>query len=394
MDLNLSDEHEIIRKTAREFVETHITPHVGDWEAKGDIPDTVFREMAKLGFLGAPIPEEYGGAGLDGIGYAVLTEEIAKGCSSLRTAMSVQSSLAGMTLLRFGSEEQKDRWLKPLASGEKLGAWALTESGSGSDAAGMKTRAVKRDGKYVLGGSKMWISQGDKADILVVFAKTDPSKKHEGVSAFVVEKGIAGFKPGSVETTNKLGLRSSHTAELLFEDCELPEENRIGKEGEGWNAAMYTLNHGRLSVAAGAVGIMQAALDASAEYAKKRQAFGRPIGDFQLVKAKLADMQVKTEAGRMLVWKAALVKDAYHRGEATYAEWSRAVSIAKLYTAEACVEVAEEGVQIHGANGYTNEYPVERYWRDAKICGIYEGTNEIQRLLIGRHVLGEEFKLE
>jgi acyl-CoA dehydrogenase len=296
--------------------------------------------------------------------------------------------------LRFGSETQKEQWLRPLAEGKKLGAWALTEAGSGSDAAAMKTRAHKNGDTWVLNGSKMWISNGDKADYVVVFAKTDPSKKHEGISAFLVEKGTKGFKPGVVETTNKLGLRSSHTAELIFEDCALPHDNLIGKEGGGWKAAMYVLNHGRLSVAAGAVGIMQAALDASVEYAQKRQAFGRPISDFQLIKAKLADMRVKTEAGRTLVHKAAQIKDAYHQNNATYAQWSEAVSIAKLYTAEACVQVAEEAVQIHGANGYTNEYPVERYWRDAKICGIYEGTNEIQRMLIARHVLGETMDVE
>jgi butyryl-CoA dehydrogenase len=390
MDLRPTEEHDLIRKTARDFIDEHVKDHVRQWELDGDIPHKIFQEMGKLGFLGAPIPTEYGGAGLDGVGYAILTEEIAKGCSSLRTAMSVQSSLAGQTLLRFGSEAQKEKWLRPLAEGVKLGAWALTEAGSGSDAAGMKTKASKKGDGYVLNGAKMWISNGDKADYVVVFAKTDPTKKHKGISAFLLEKGTKGFRPGTVETTNKLGLRSSHTAELVLEDCHVSKDHLIGKEGQGWEIAMYVLNHGRLSVAAGAVGISQAALDASVDYAKKRMAFGKPIGSFQLVKAKIAEMQVKVEAGRVLVWKAALIKDAYHRGEATYEDWSQAVSIAKLYTAETCVEVAEEAVQIHGANGYTNEYPVERYWRDSKICGIYEGTNEIQKLIIARHVLGPD----
>lgn len=390
MDLQLSEEQRLIQRTARDFVDREVKPHVREWELKGEIPDAVYRKMADLGFLGAPIPAEYGGAGLDAVAYAILTEELAKGCSSLRTSLSVNASLAGSTLLRFGTEEQKKRWLAPMAKGVKLGAWALTEAGSGTDAAAMKTRAAKKGKDWVLNGSKMWISNGAKADTVVVFAYTDPKLRYKGISCFVVEKGAKGFRPGAVETTNKLGLRSSPTAELIFEDCHIPEGNLVGKEGQGWDVAMYVLNHGRLSVAAGAVGIAQAALEASLDYAKKRQAFGKPIGSYQLIKAKIAEMSTAVEAGRMLVWRAALVKEAHHRGEATFDEWTLAVSLAKLFTAEMCVEVAEEAVQIHGANGYTNEYPVERYWRDSKICGIYEGTNEIQKLIIARHVLGKE----
>lgn len=393
MDLRLNEEQLLIQKTAREFVESEVKPHVRDWELKGEIPDAVYRKMADLGFLGAPIPTEYGGAGLDPIAYAVLTEELAKGCSSLRTSLSVNASLAGTTLLKFGSEAQKERWLRPIAEGKKMGAWALTEAGSGSDAAAMKTRAARKGKDYVLNGTKMWISNGARADEVVVFASTDPKKRHEGISVFLVEKGTKGFRPGAVETINKLGLRSSPTAELILEDCHLSEDHRLGKEGQGWDAAMYVLNHGRLSVAAGAVGIAQAALEAAAEYAKKRVAFDRPIGSFQLVKAKIADMATQIDAGRLLVYQAALTKERHERGEATYDEWTLAVSKAKLFTAEMCVKVAEEAIQIHGANGYTNEYPVERYWRDSKICGIYEGTNEIQRLIIARHVLGKEFSV-
>lgn len=388
--LKLTDEQRLIQQTARNFIDNEVKPYVRDWELKGAIPDAVYHKMADLGFLGAPIPTEYGGAGVDSIAYMILTEELAKGCSSLRTSISVNTSLAGGTLLRFGSEAQKQKWLTPMASGKTMGAWALTEAGSGTDAAAMKTRATKRGDHWVLNGSKLWISNGAKADTVVVFAATDPKLRHKGISTFVVEKGTKGFRPGTVETTNKLGLRSSPTAELLFDDCSIPAENLVGKEGQGWDIAMYVLNHGRLSVAAGAIGIAQAALEASVEYAKKRHAFGKPIGAFQLVKAKIAEMSVGIEAGRQLVWRAAMVKDAYHEGEATFDDWTLAVSQAKLFTAEMCTKVAEEAVQIHGANGYTNAYPVERYWRDSKICGIYEGTNEIQKLIIARHVLGKE----
>lgn len=393
MDLQLTEDQKLLQRTVREFVENEIKPYVREWEIKGEVPASVYQRMAELGFMGAPIPTEYGGAGLDPVSYAILTEELAKGCSSIRTSVSVNASLAGMTLLKFGSEAQKEKWLVPIAGGKKTGAWALTEAGSGSDAAAMKTRAVRKGKEYVLSGSKMWISNGAKADEVVVFASTDPKKRHEGISTFIVEKGHKGFRPGAVETTNKLGLRSSPTAELLFEDCHLPEDQRIGKEGQGWEIALYVLNNGRLSVAAGAVGIAQAAFEASQDYAKKRTAFERPIGSFQLVKAKIADMATQIEAGRLLVYSAALAKQRYEAKECSFDEWTLAVSKAKLFNAEMCVKVAEEAVQIHGANGYTNEYPVERYWRDAKICGIYEGTNEIQRLIIARHVLGKEFSV-
>lgn len=390
MFLQLTDEQKLIQQSAREFVDAEIKPYVRDWELKGEVPDAVYKKMAAQGFLGAPIPPEYGGAGLDAVAYAILTEELAKGCSSLRTSLSVNASLFGQTLLRFGSEAQKKKWLVPCAKGDRLGAWALTESQSGSDAAAMKCRASPKGDGYVLNGSKMWISNGAKADHVVVFAATDPKLKHKGISCFVLAKGTKGFRPGVVETTNKLGLRSSPTAELVFEDCFVPADQRVGKEGQGWEIAMYVLNHGRLSVAAGAVGIAQAALEASVDYARKRHAFGKPIGAFQLVKAKIAEMATQVEAGRMLVWRAARAKEAFHEGAIAYDEWGLAVSIAKLFTAEMCVRVAEEAIQIHGANGYTNEYPVERYWRDAKICGIYEGTNEIQKLIIARHVLGKD----
>jgi butyryl-CoA dehydrogenase len=325
---------------------------------------------------------------LDAVSYAILTEELAKGCSSLRTSISVHGSLAGSTIKAFGSAEQKKRWLPAMAKGEKLGAWALTEPGSGSDAAGMQTTARADGEHYVLNGQKAWISNGGLADYVIVYAKTQPDMRHKGISCFLVEKGTPGFECVGVETNTKLGLRSSPTATLAFEECRVPKANRIGEEGSGWKNAMHVLNHGRLSVAAGGIGIAQAAYDAALSYAKERQAFGRPIGRYQLVQAMLADMEVQIMAGRLLVWQAAKAREAFDAGDITRDEWTLAVSRAKLFVSEMSVKVCEDAIQIHGANGYTDAYPVERYWRDSKILGIYEGTNQIQRLIIGRLITG------
>ncbi|MBI4393027.1 MAG: acyl-CoA dehydrogenase family protein [Euryarchaeota archaeon] len=386
MLIKATPEHELMRKTAREFIEKEVKPFVNQWEEAGEIPHEVFRKMGKLGILGAPIPPEYGGAGLDSLGYAMLTEEVARGCSSLRTTVSVNTSLAGMTLLHFASEAQKQKWLTPIATGERRGAWALSEPEAGSDAANQQTTAVRKGDKWIVNGRKIWISDGDIADYVVFFARTSPVEKddrHKGISVFMVEKGTPGFQPGTVWTTNKLGLRASHTAELVFEDCEIPADHMIGKEGDGWKVAMTILNFGRLSVAAGAVGIMSAALDASIEYVKNRKTFGRAIGRFQLVQELIAEMTVDLEASRHLVYHAAAMKDAGLDNR-------QAVSIAKLFTAEAAMRVTENAVQLHGGVGYTQDMPVERYFRDAKICGIYEGTNEIQKLIIAEHALSLE----
>jgi butyryl-CoA dehydrogenase len=388
VDFSLSDEQRLIRDMTRSFVQQHIEPNVRDWERQGDHPHDIYVKMAEQGLLGAPFPQEYGGGGLDAVSYAILTEELAKGCSSLRTSISVHGSLCGSTLKYFASKEQKDRWLPDMAAGKKLGAWALTEPGSGSDAAAMKTTATKKGDHYVLNGSKAWISNGGVADHVIVYAKTDPSKGHKGISCFLVEKGTPGFEVTGVETNTKLGLRSSPTASLAFTDCKVPADHRIGAEGEGWKNAMHVLNHGRISVAAGGVGIAQAAYEASIKYALEREAFGGPIGRYQLVMAKLADMETQIMAGRLLVWQAARVREAFDEGKATRSEWTLAVSRAKLFVAEMATKVCEEAIQIHGANGYTDAYPVERYWRDSKILGIYEGTNEIHRLIIGRIVTG------
>jgi acyl-CoA dehydrogenase len=389
VDFTLSDEQRLIRDMTRAFVNEHITPAiVREWERVGDHPHSIYDRMAEQGLLGAPFPEEYGGGGLDAVSYAILTEELAKGCSSLRTSISVHGSLCGSTLKYFASPEQRKRWLPAMASGKKLGAWALTEPGSGSDAAGMQSTARKEGTSYVLNGTKAWISNGGLADYVIVYAKTNKDLKHRGISCFLVEKGTPGFECVGVETTTKLGLRSSPTATLQFTDCKVPADHLIGKEGEGWKNAMHVLNHGRLSVAAGGVGIAQAAYEASLRYATERQAFGRPIGNYQLVQAMLADMDVQIQAGRLLVWEAARSREAFDRGEITRDQWTLAVSRAKLFVAEMALKACEDAIQVHGANGYTDAYPVERYWRDAKILGIYEGTNQIQRLIIGRLITG------
>ncbi|MFA5944653.1 MAG: acyl-CoA dehydrogenase family protein [Candidatus Thermoplasmatota archaeon] len=389
VDFTLTDEQRLIQQMTREFVSRHITPDdVRNWERAGDHPHDIYVKMADQGLLGAPFPEEYGGGGLDAVAYAVLTEELAKGCSSLRTSISVHGSLCGSTLKYFASPEQKKKWLPDMASGKKLGAWALTEAGSGSDAAGMQTTAVRKGDHYVLNGGKAWISNGGLADYVIVYAKTNKDLKHRGISCFMVEKGTPGFECIGVETTSKLGLRSSPTATLAFNDCKIPADHLIGNEGDGWKNAMHVLNHGRLSVAAGGVGIAQAAYESSLKYAAEREAFGRPIGNFQLVQEMLANMDVQVMAGRLLVWQAAKAREAFDRGEITRDEWTLAVSRAKLFVSEMAVKVCEDAIQVHGANGYTDAYPVERYWRDSKILGIYEGTNQIQRLIIGRLITG------
>lgn len=363
-------------------MDREVIPHVKSWEEKGEIPRAVTAKMADLGFFGIPIPEEYGGAGMDYVSFVLVVEEIARGCNSLRTTLSVQTSLAATTLLAFGSEEQKRRHLTPTAQGKILGAWALTEPDAGSDAANQRTTAVKEGDEWVLNGSKRFISNGNVADYVVVFARLSSTQGHEGICAFLVEKGTPGFSVPHVETNTKLGLRASPTADLAFDDCRIPEENLIGEEGQGWDIALYVLNHGRLGVAAGAVGIGQACLEASIEHARNREAFGRPIGSFQLIREMIAEMAMEVEAARLLYLKAAWLRDQD-------LDNTKAVSIAKLFGAQMAMRCADRAVQIHGGYGFSGDYPVERHFRDAKILGIYEGTNEIQKLIIAREVLGK-----
>ena len=380
MGFALTPEQEAIRKMVREFAEAELRPVAAELDREGRFPSQHLPKMAALGLLGMPFPPEYGGAGADHVSYAIAIEELSRCCAATGVVCSVNNSLAGWPLLAFGTEAQKRRFLAPMAKGERLGAYALSEPGAGSDPAGMSTTAVKKGDGWVLNGQKNFITNGSAAEIFIVFAKTDPPAKHRGISAFVVEKGTAGFTQSPPE--EKMGIRAAHSTQLFFDNVEVPKENLLGKAGEGFVIAMRTLEGGRIGIAAQAVGIAQACVDASAAYAKEREQFGRPIGKFQAIQFKLADMAVRTEAARLLTYKAAAMKDAGGK----YGTMS---SMAKLFASEAAMKNAIEAVQIHGGNGYTTDYPVERFMRDAKITEIYEGTSEIQRLVIGRDVLGE-----
>lgn len=372
----------MVQDMARDFVDREVVPYAKEWEERGEIPRTVVDKMAKLGMMGGPIPPEYGGAGMDYVSFLLLVEEIARGSNSLRTTISVQVSLAESTLLKFGNEAQKRKYLVPLAKGERLGAWALTEPQAGSDAANQRTTAALDGDEWVLNGEKRFISNGNIADYVIVHARKPGTRRQEGISVFLVEKGTRGFTVPHVETKTKLGLRASPTADLAFDDCRIPRENLIGKTGQGWEAAMYILNQGRIGVAAGGVGLAQACLDVSVKYARERRAFDRPIGSFQLVQEMIAEMALDVEAGRLLYLKAAHLRDLGLDNRL-------AVSMAKLFCAQMAMRCADRAVQIHGGYGFSGDYPVERYFRDAKVLGLYEGTNQIQQMIIAHEVLGE-----
>jgi len=385
MDFRLTDEQRLIQETAREFVDRELIPHVREWEEKGEVPRSFYDKMAKLGFLGAPMPEKYGGAGMDYVSFMLLVEEISRGSSSVRTTVSVQTSLSETSLLWFANEEQKRTWLVPLAKGEKFGAWALTEPEAGSDAANLQTTAALEGDEWVLNGQKRFISNGSISDFIQVYAREPGSKRHEGISLFMVPKDAPGFKVTHVETKTKLGLRASPTADLAFEDCRIPKENLIGTRGDGWNQAMRTLNSGRIGIAAGAVGVARAALEAAVKYVKERKAFGRPIGDFQLVREMIAQSAVEIDAARLLTLRAAHLRD---QGQDNTLE----VSMAKLFGAQMAQRVTDWAIQVHGGYGFSGDFDVERYYRDARILGLYEGTNEIQKLIIAERVLGSSGK--
>lgn len=382
MDFELTQEQKAVKEMTRRFAEEEIVPLARENDRKCRFPHDIIKKMAPMGLVGGPIPEKYGGAGLDFISHAIVTEEIGRACSSVRTTLSVQVSLVELCILNWGTEEQKQKYLPPLCRGELIGCFALTEPGAGSDAANQSTRAVSRSDKWVLNGAKTWISNAGVADVAIVIARTDVNakEKHEGLTAFIIEcKGKKGYSTRDIE--NKLGLRSSNTAEIFLEDCELPGDAVLGEIGQGFKVAMSGLDNGRFSVAAGCVGISQACIDASVKYAKERIQFDRPIGSFQLIQNMVARMVVDTEAARLLVYKAAYVKN---RGERSTHE----TSIAKYFASEAALRAANMAVQIHGGYGYSDEFPVERYLRDARVATIYEGTSEIQKLIIGRDVLG------
>lgn len=379
MNFDLTEEQRLIRETIRRFADEEIAPVAAEHDREERFPRGPLDKMARLGFLGGPIPKEYGGAGLDYISHAIVTEEVGRADSSLRTTLSVQVSLVALSLLNWGTDAQKRRYLPELCAGRLLGCFGLTEPNAGSDPAAMETTAVEQGDRWVLNGSKTWISNATVADLALVFAQTDKTQAHDGIAAFLIEKGTPGFSTRKI--TGKLGLRASDTGELIFEDCAVPDESLLGPAGQGFRVAMAALDNGRYSVAAGCVGIIQACVDACTSYAKQRKQFGRPIAGFQLVQDMIARMVVDLEAARLLVYRAGHLKN---QGLPNTVE----TSIAKYFASEAAVRAATDAVQVFGGYGYSQEAPVERYYRDAKVATIYEGTSQIQKLLIGAHVLG------
>ena len=379
MDFELSDEQRLIRETAREFTNKEIVPRARDNDRNEHFDLELIGKLAAQGYLGAIVPREYGGAGLDYLSYALIVEEVGRGCSAMRTVVSVQTSLVCSSILRWGTEEQKQDYLPKLCSGEWLGCFGLTEPDTGSDAANQRTRARRTDSGWIINGSKMWISMGNHARVALVFAQTDPEKRHRGIACFLVDTDQPGYQPQAIH--HKLGLRGSDTAGISLDDVEVPESAILGQVGDGFKVAMSALDSGRYSVAAGCVGICQGSLEASVSYAKEREQFGRPIASFQLVQEMLADIALETEAARMLVWRAGYLKDS---GQPNTTE----TSVAKLYATEAAIRCANTAIQVHGGSGYVDDYPVERYLRDVRVTTLYEGTSQIQKLIIGRALTG------
>ncbi|WP_017798228.1 acyl-CoA dehydrogenase [Oceanobacillus kimchii] len=375
MNFQLTEEQEMLRKMVRDFAEKEVAPSASERDEEERFDRSIFDQMAELGLTGIPWPEEYGGIGSDYLSYVVAVEELSRVCASTGVTLSAHLSLASWPIFKYGTEDQKKNFLQRLATGEALGAYALSEPGAGSDVVSMKTTA-RRDGEgFVINGNKVWITNGGVADIYIVFAKTDTDANHKGISAFIVEKGTEGFSFGKKE--KKLGIRSSPTTELIFENCRIPAANLLGSEGEGFKIAMTTLDGGRNGIAAQALGIAQGALDAAAEYAKERQQFGKPIAANQGISFKLADMATEIEAARLLTYQAAWLESAG-------LPYGKASAMSKLFAGDVAMKSTVEAVQVFGGYGYTKDYPVERYMRDAKITQIYEGTNEVQRLVIGR----------
>lgn len=380
MDFRLSDEQEQLRRTVREFAEAEIRPRVMEWDEASRFPEEVIPPLAEMGLFGVVFPEKYGGAGLGYIDYVLAIEELARVDASVALTVAAHHSLCTNHLFRFGSEAQRGKYVVPLAQGKKLGCWCLTESEAGSDASGTRTTAVRDGDAWVLNGSKTFVTNGGHADICVAMAVTDRSREHHGISAFVVERGTPGFRAGKKE--NKLGMRASDTSEIIFENCRLPKENLVGQEGEGFINSLRVLDGGRIGLTAIAVGIAQGAFEAALRYAKERRQFGQPIAGFQAIQWKLANMKMEIEAARLLVFQAAARADA---GEPD----TKLSSMAKLYASEMAVRATNEAVQIHGGYGFIKDYPVEKFYRDVKLCTIGEGTSEVQRLIIARKVLGK-----
>ncbi len=379
IDFEPTDEQRLLRESAREFCDAEIVPRARDMDRAGELDPALVRGLGELGYLGAIVDERYGGRGLDHRSYALIVEEIGRGCSSMRTVVSVQTSLVCATIERFGTEEQKEDWLPRLCSGEALGCFGLTEPDTGSDAASLSTRAHRIEGGWSITGQKQWISLGARAELALIFARTDPELGRRGLAAFLVPTAVEGFSAAPIH--GKLGLRAVDTAELVLDGVELSDDALLGEVGEGFKVAMSALDSGRLSVAAGCVGIGQGSVDASVAYAAARRQFGRPLAAFQLVQELIADMVVDTEAARALVWRAASVKDAGRRS-------TLETSVAKLFATEASIRSANAAIQVHGGSGYVDDFPVERYLRDARVTTLYEGTSQIQKLIIGRAATG------
>jgi butyryl-CoA dehydrogenase len=379
MDFELTDEQRLIKQTAREFTDKELIERTRENARNHHFDLELVQKISQQGYLGAIVPPEYGGAGLDYLSYGLIVEEIGRGDSAIRTVISVQTSLVCSGILKWGTEEQKHKYLPKLCSGEWLGCFGLTEPDTGSDAANQRTRAKRTDSGWVINGAKMWISMGNYARVAMIFAQTDPELGYKGLACFLVDTDQPGFKAQTIE--HKMGLHASDTASIALEDVEVSDEDMLGEVGDGFKVAMSSLDSGRYSVAAGCVGICQGCVEESVSYAKEREQFGRPIASFQLVQAMIADMVLKTEASRMLVWRAGWLKDM---GRPNTLE----TSIAKLHATEASLECANLAIQVHGGAGYVDDHPVERYFRDARVTTLYEGTSQIQKLIIGRAMTG------
>lgn len=377
MDFALSEDHELLRQSVRDFAEKEARPTAAERDEHMQWPDALVKKMGQLGFLGVAVPEEYGGAGLDNVAYAIVIEELSRVDASLGVIASVNNSLVCYGIEQFGTQQQKQEFLVPLASGKKLGAFSLSEPGAGSDAASQKTTAVRDGDEYVINGIKNWVTNGDHADTIILMTMTDPAKGHRGITAFLVDTHAPGCSVVKVE--NKLGIRSAHSSQMAYDSYRVPVSRRLGEEGQGFKIAMTILNAGRIGIAAQALGIAQGAYEAALEYAKIREQFGQRIAEFQAVGFTLADMATRIKAARLLTYEAAWRKDQHM-------DYISAAAMAKLFASETAMWTATKAIQVHGSNGYSKEYPVERYFRDAKITEIYEGTSEIQRLVISREI--------
>jgi len=390
VEFSLTDEQQQLRRTVREFAEAEIAPHVMEWDETSQFPSELIPKLAEMGFLGVVFPEKYGGAGMGYVEYAIIIEELSRVDGSVGIIVAAHNSLCTNHIYKFGTEEQKQKYVVPLAQGKKLGCWSLTEPEAGSDAGGTRTVATKSGNCWVVNGSKTFTTNGHYADVCVAMAVTDSAQKHHGISAFIIEKGTPGFRPGKKE--NKLGLRASDTSEVVFTDCRVPQDNLLGRQGEGFINSLQILDGGRISIASLGLGMAQGAYECSVRYAKERKQFGKPIAEFQAIQFKLADMATQIEAARLLTYQAAWLADralASGSGPDHQARFTREASMAKLYAGEVAVRVANEAVQIHGGYGFIKDYPAEKYYRDVKLCTIGEGTSEIQRLVIARQLLGK-----